>query len=149
MQIYKLSKLLLAFCLILLTVACDEDSDQVLKDIIKEDLGYLPVITSFSLSSPSATAVQAGSSLTFDLRYWSEADIREIRLLSAVGDAEPTLIDTFPYESAYSSVSRTDSLMMNYQLPANLPSGTEIRFDAVVINENENSRTRSASLTIN
>jgi hypothetical protein len=115
--------------------ACDREADQDLKDIIKQDLGYQPVIASFTLVSPAPAAVKPGTTCTFDLRYWSEGQIDQVRLLSRVG---PTGAFSTVYEQgytpAYSTISRTDSLRLNYTVPADATAGTRIRVEARVTN---------------
>jgi hypothetical protein len=41
----------------------------------------------------------------------------------------------YPYEEAYSALSRTDSLLIKYTVP-DVPSGTSFGFQIVVKNEN-------------
>ncbi len=120
---------------------CDEDADQPLKDIIKEDLGYLPVIASFSLASPTPAAgtaptpVKPGTACTFDLRYWSEGQIDRVQLSSRLGvTATPSFIYDQGYAPAYSSITRTDSLRVTYTVPADAAAGTRIRVEARVTN---------------
>ncbi len=121
--------------------ACDRDADQPLKDIIKQDLGYLPVIASFSLASPTPAAgtaptpVKPGTACTFDLRYWSEGQIDRVQLSSRVGaTATPSFIYDQGYAPAYSSITRTDSLRVTYTVPADAAAGTRIRVEARVTN---------------
>ncbi len=124
-----------------LLAACDQDADQPLKDIIKADLGYLPVIASFTLASPTPAAgtaptpVKPGAACTFDLRYWSEGPIDRVQLASRVGTTgTPSLFYDQGYEPAYSSISRTDSLRVTYTVPADAAVGTRIRVEARVTN---------------
>ena len=121
--------------------ACDEDADQPLKNIIKEDLGYLPVIASFALASPTPAAgtaptpVKPGTACTFDLRYWSEGPIDRVQFSSRVGaTATPGFIYDQGYAPAYSNITRTDSLRVAYTVPADAAAGTRIRVEARVTN---------------
>lgn len=134
-----------AFLLVVLAAgllgACDQDANQPLKDIIKRDLGYLPVIASFTLVSPppaagtAPTPVKPGTTCTFDLRYWSEGQIDRVQLSSRLGAAgTPGFLYDQAYAPAYSSTTRTDSLRVNYTVPADAAAGTRIRVEARVTN---------------
>jgi hypothetical protein len=132
--------------------ACDKEADQALKDIIKQDLGYLPVISSFTLVSPAPANVRPGATVTLDLRYWSEGQIDRVQLSSRRGTAgTPALIYDQNYTPAYSRVSRTDSLRVNYTIPADVAAGTRIRMEASVVNVGlpDYPRTATVELTVN
>lgn len=129
--------------------ACDEEPTQALEDIIKEDKGYLPVIAKFSLVSSDAPVVQPGMETTFDLRYWSEGDIEDIQYWLLQDDSE-TMIGEQAYSPAYSKVTRTDSLLFHYTLPATLQPGDTIFIEARVHNVGleEYPATASTRLTV-
>ncbi len=138
--------------------ACDQDVDQALKDIIKQDLGYLPVISTFTIVSPTQatgnnpTPVRAGATVTLDLRYWSEGQIDRVRLSSRQGTTDtPVFIYDQNYSPAYSRVTRTDSLRVNYTVPANVAAGTRIRMEATVVNVGlpDHPRTAAVELVVN
>lgn len=118
--------------------SCDVAPTDALMEIIKEDLGYIPVIANFTLASPiaSATAPLAGTNCSFDLRYWSEGEIDRIQFWVKVGTADPVLLDDRPYTPAFSNISKTDSLMFNYTIPAVTPVGTVVGMEARVTNKN-------------
>ena len=111
--------------------ACDEDPTDDLYDIIKDDLGYTPKITQFKLVTPTTSPVPAQSTITFDLRFFSEGEISGIKFYKIVG-TDTALISEQPYAPAYSKVTKTDSLMFNYSLPASLTSGTNFSVQARV-----------------
>ncbi|MGF1638544.1 MAG: hypothetical protein ACFCUU_15815 [Cyclobacteriaceae bacterium] len=142
-----ISSLVSLFALVILT-SCDREPTEELESIIKEDLGYLPVISGFTLRSPAAAQVAPGSTLTLDLRFWTEDQVSEIELFAREGENEAVLVQTYPYQPAYSAISRTDSLLMSFQIPANAADSAVYVFDAVVTNENTLSRTRSLSVTV-
>ncbi|WP_205503475.1 hypothetical protein [Rufibacter psychrotolerans] len=114
--------------------ACDEDPTQDLEDIIKEDLGYVPRIATFRLVTPASTAVPPGTNLSFDLRYWSEGQIKDIQFYMIMGTQE-TKIGEVPYQPAYSNITRTDSLLFNYQVPADIARGSAFSIQARVANQ--------------
>ncbi len=135
--------------------ACDQDADQALKDIIKQDLGYLPVIASFTLTSPvqatgtAPTPVKPGAACTFDLRYWSEGQIDRVQLSSRMGTTgTPSFIYDQGYAPAYSSITRTDSLQVTYTVPADVPAGSRIRVEAQVTNVDLTDYPRTAAVEL-
>lgn len=120
----------------LLMSACKKnDPDQWLKDNITI-IGKVPVIAGFTVKPPQTTNVTSGSTLTLDLRYWSDDPIDKINLRSAVGTAAQQMVSTTPYQRAYSTVSRTDSLLLSYAVPTGLTVGTTIAIEVEVVNKN-------------
>lgn len=101
-------------------------------------VGHNPVISTFSVVAPQTTTVAAGSTVNLDLRYWSEDPIDKINLNATVGGAAGTkqTVFTTTDQKAYSAVSRTDSLRMQYQVPAGLASGSTIALEAQIVNKN-------------
>jgi len=100
-------------------------------------VGHNPVIASFSVVAPQTTTVAAGSTVNLDLRYWSEDPIDKINLNATVGAAgTKQTVSTTTDQKAYSTVSRTDSLRIQYQVPTGLASGTTIALEAQIINKN-------------
>ncbi|WP_224997840.1 hypothetical protein [Cesiribacter sp. SM1] len=117
-----------------LFASCEKEPTEDLTNIIKEDLGYLPVIASFTLKSPATTTVQPGTQATFDLRYWSEGALSKVEFWMIQGENE-TLLTEQAYVPAYSTLSRTDSLIFNYTVPANLQPGAAFSIQSRVYNE--------------
>lgn len=112
-------------------------------------VGHNPVIASFSIVAPQTTAVASGSTVNLDLRYWSEDPIDSINLSSTVGaGGTKQLISTTTDQKAYSSVTRTDSLRMQYQVPAGLTSGTTITLEARIANKNRLSAATPLNLKV-
>lgn len=144
-RIFPLLILLMVCCL----SSCDEEPTEALEDIIKEDLGYLPVIATFSLVSPEEPEVQPGMDVTFDLRFWSEGNIDKIEYW-LVNEDEETKIGEQAYSPAYSTVSRTDSALFDFTVPASLEQGDAIAVQARVFNEGleEYPATSSVTLTV-
>lgn len=135
------------FAIVACLSSCDEEPTQALEDIIKEDLGYLPVIATFSLVSPEEPEVQPGTNTTFDLRFWSEGNIDKIQYW-LINEEEETMIGEQAYTPAYSMVSRTDSALFNFTLPASLEAGDAISVQARVFNEGLEEYPASASVTL-
>jgi hypothetical protein len=128
-NLYTLTLAVMAFAF----VACDEDPTDDLKDIIKEDLGYVPKIARFTLITPATSTVPSGSNVSVDLRYWSEGTIENIQFFLIEGTTE-TKIAEQPYAPAFSKITKTDSLIFTYQVPA-MASGTAFSIQARVIND--------------
>jgi hypothetical protein len=128
--------------------ACEQEPDKWLQENIQEGRGYFPVIASASVTAPALTDVKPGSEVTVDLRYWSRDPIQEVRLYARPGaTAVETLVSTTPYTPAYSEVSRTDSMLLKYAVPADLvPAKGALRLRAEVVNEN--TLTKSITLPV-
>ncbi|MFB9863322.1 hypothetical protein [Rufibacter immobilis] len=146
-----MKKIINLFLLPLLAIAftfssCDEDPTDDLKEIIKEDLGYVPKIATFRLVTPAATAVQPGTDLSMDLRFWSEGQIKDVQFYMVMGTQE-TKIGESPYKPAYSKVTRTDSLLFNYKVPANIARGSAFTIQARVANQGLEQYPAKASLS--
>ncbi len=114
--------------------SCDEDPTEDLEEIIKEDLGYVPRISTFKLVTPATATVQPGTNLTLDLRFWSEGQIKDIQFYMRSG-GQLTKIGESAYKPAYSKITRTDSLLFNYQVPATVAPGSKFTIQARVANQ--------------
>lgn len=110
-----------------------DDPNQFLKDNVNI-VGYNPVIASFT--APGTQAQTPGSTIKLDLRYWSDDPIDKINLNAKVGNGASTGVLSVPYQPAYSAVSKTDSLNLQYQIPTGTPTGTTIVLEAQVVNKN-------------
>lgn len=146
-HIFKNLGILVGLSLILLSSCKKNDPDQWLKDNV-EVIGKIPVITSIAVVPPQTTSVQAGSVINLDLRYWSEDEIDQINFRDSVGSAAKKLFLNKPYQKAYSTVSRTDSLLAPYQVPAGLASNTKIIIEAEVVNKNSLKKASTLTLTV-
>ena len=124
------------FVLATLFSACKKNApDQWLKDNINV-IGKVPVIAGFTVKPPQTTNVTAGATVQLDLRYWSDDPIDKINLRAKVGAAAQVPVSTTPYQKAYSSISRTDSLLLSYPVPTGLAVGTAIVLEVEVLNKN-------------
>ncbi|PYF75605.1 hypothetical protein [Pedobacter nutrimenti] len=136
------------FAVTLLISACKKNApDQWLQDNITI-IGKVPVIASFTLKSPATTTVPGGSPAVLDLRYWSDDPIDKINLRATVGSTAQQLVSTTPYQKAYSTVSRTDSLLIPYQVPTGLAAGTSIVLEVEVVNKNTLSKKGPSTVTL-
>ena len=145
----KISKLFIAvFATVVMISSCKKnDPDQWLKDNITI-VGKVPVVAGFTVKPPQTTNVAAGASVQLDLRYWSDEQIDKINLRSTVGANAQSLVSTTPYQKAYSNVSRTDSLLLGYQVPGDLAKGTSIVMEVEVVNKNTLTKKQTLTLKI-
>lgn len=132
----KIYNLIMIMAALAVFAACDEEADHELQNIIQETRGYFPVISSFSMEMPDEE-VNPGESLTLDLRYWSQGEMESIVLMEALDGGSLSEVNRVNYQPAYSAVTRTDSLLLNYQVPANLSDTTSVKLKVQVINANE------------
>lgn len=138
----------LLFVSLALFSACKKDApDQWLKDNI-DIIGKVPVIAGFTVKPPQTTNVAAGSTVQLDLRYWSDEPIDKINLRSTVGTGAQQTVSTTAYQKAYSQVSRTDSLLLPYPVPAGLAVGTAIVMEVEVVNKNTLTKKTTLSLKV-
>ena len=136
------------FAIVMFTSACKKNApDQWLQDNITI-IGKVPVIASFTVKAPQTANVTAGSALQFDLRYWSDEPIDKINLRSTVGTGTQALISTTAYQKAYSTVSRTDSLLVPFTVPAGVAVGTKIIVEVEVVNQNTLTKKLPITLTV-
>ncbi|WEK19522.1 MAG: hypothetical protein P0Y49_22370 [Candidatus Pedobacter colombiensis] len=137
---------LFAFGLIL--SACKKNApDQWLQENITI-IGKVPVIASFTVKPPQTTNVGAGSTVTLDLRYWSDDPIDKINLRATVGSTPQQIVSTTAYQKAYSQVSRTDSLLLPYPVPTGLAVGTAIVMEVEVVNKNTLNKKATLNLKV-
>lgn len=128
--------------------ACKKNApDQWLKDNI-DVIGKVPVIAGFTVKPPQTTNVAAGSTVQLDLRYWSDDPVDKINLRSTVGTGTQQAVSTTAYQKAYSQVSKTDSLLLAYPVPAGLAVGTAIVMEVEVVNKNTLTKKTTLSLKV-
>lgn len=139
---------LLAF-LILGLSACEE-ADDVVAENITMGLGSYPVSsnTFTDLTNggtiPATRIYPAGSTLSFELQYWSDAPIKEINYYQTVGTSSRELILNKPYAASFSRIKSADTLVLSYMVPA-VAVGITIKLEAEIKNENTLSVIRSIS----
>jgi hypothetical protein len=116
-----------------LLASCEKEADQWLQDNF-EVIGNIPAIASFN-TTPAVTEVVAGTTVKLDLRYWSKDPIDKINLNAKVGSEVKQTVSSTAYQAAYSKVSKTDSLILEYAVPAGLAKGVAIELEAEIINK--------------
>jgi hypothetical protein len=143
----KIYYIMMILAALVVFTACDEEADHELQDIIKEKGGYFPVISSLSLEMPDEE-LNPGETVTLDLRYWSQGDMESIVLMESVDGAALSEVNRVDYQPAYSARTRTDSLLLNYQVPANLADTTMVKLKVQVVNANELTKADSVSFSV-
>jgi hypothetical protein len=140
------NKLWLALCAGTLLFSCEKESDEWLRNNTRDGRGYFPVIASLGVASPAN--VLPGSEVILDLRYWSLDPVKEVSLFSQIGTGPEELVVTTPYMEAYSAITRTDSLMLRYTVPATVAPATKITLRVQVQNENELTKSQKTEITV-
>lgn len=119
-------------CLIgIMVSACDED-DFFTDNITKTGRAF-PVVSIFLFDD--ASSFEPGGTVIGDVRFFSDDPIETINLFAEVGGQPQELVSTTPYEPAFSPVTKSDSLILEYTVPQ-VPQGTEITLEVEVVNEN-------------
>lgn len=132
----------------ILLSACKKNApDQWLQDNITI-IGKVPTVAGFTVKPPQTTNVAAGSTVTLDVRYWSDDPIDKINLRATVGATAQQVVSTTAYQRAYSQVSRTDSLLLTYPVPVGLAVGTAIVMEVEVVNKNTLTKKLTLSLKV-
>ncbi len=141
---------LVLVCLLVLATGCFEE-DNFVGDHIERTGDKYPVIANLSTVSGEDT-FQEGETVQLDLRYWSEDPMASINLYDSLvvdgsGVREQQQVKSLdPDQGAFSEASQTDSLIIEYQVPSDLPDSTTfIDLDVEVVNENGLSETNETA----
>ncbi|WP_400194018.1 hypothetical protein [Hymenobacter sp. B81] len=126
-------------------VACERELDN--DDFYREVGGQFPSFAAndFGLAAKYAT----GEVVRFELRFAEQTSpIKEIRILQKVEPGrDSVLVQTIPYQRAFSRARNSDTLMVNYTVPAGV-NKANVRVDAVVVSQNNQTKTRSFSFRL-
>lgn len=131
--------------LLALTASCDKEIDENYTLVGER----FPTIVSSGTPFPVATKYAVGETVTVELNFAQQTDpIKEILVLQKVEPArDSTVVQTIPYQPAYSKTKNTDTLVINYVVPA-AANKALIRLDTRVVSTNGQFRTRSASFRV-
>ena len=128
--------------------SCYEDKD-IVEDITTPGRGAFPVSANtlsdltnggaFSTSREYAT----GTTISFEVIYWSDVPIKEINMYSTLGTTEKTRVYSEPYSEikAFSKIKSADTLVLKYVMPS-VAESTPIRIDVDIVNDNTLTLTR-------
>ena len=88
------------------------------------------------INTLDSATYSANGKVRLYIEYWSKDKMKTVNFYDSVGTAARKLVFSTPYAPAYSSFKKSDTLVYNYTVPASAASGTTIRVDAVIENEN-------------
>ncbi|MFC6996988.1 hypothetical protein [Rufibacter roseus] len=148
---------LIAFSAFSLT-ACYDEPDFIADNTTPTGVGSAPVSgnelrnlatnTNFSTANNANTNKFApGTELRYELQFFSESPIKEINVYETVGAGTRTKVKTYPYVPAFSKTDRTDTLIVSYTVPQ-APTGTNVKVDTEVLNQNNLNVVRSFWLRV-
>ena len=131
----------------LLAVVLFGSCDKELDTYYAESGPQFPTFTANALGT--ATKYASGEIVQFELRFAEQTDpISEIRILQKVEPArDSTLVQTIPYRPAFSRIRQSDTLLVNYTVPAG-QNKANVRVDAVVVSTNGQTKTRTFSFRL-
>jgi hypothetical protein len=137
-------------CLLILATGCF-DGDNFIGENIERTGDKYPVVA--NLSTVSGDEIfQEGEIVELDLRYWSEDPMSSINLYDSLvvdgsGVREQQQVKSLdPDQGVFSEASQTDSLIIEYQIPSDLPDSTTfIDLDVEIVNENGLSETNETA----
>lgn len=141
---------LVLICLLVLATGCFEE-DNFIGDHIEKTGDKYPVVANLSTVSGDDTFSE-GETVQLDVRFWSEDPMESINLYDSLvvdgsGAREQQQVKSIdPNEAAFSESSQTDSLIIDYQVPSDLPDSTTfIDLDVEVVNQNGLKETNETS----
>jgi len=136
--------------LLLIVTGCF-DEDSFVDDNAERTGRNFPVITDLSVVS-GEEVFQEGETVRLDVRFFSEDPVASVNLLdSLVVDgsgvrAQEQVKSVDASEAAFSAATQTDSLVIEYDVPSNLPADTTfIDLDVEVVNENGLTKTNETA----
>ena len=121
--------------------ACEKSQDVNRDYAVPTGKGSYPVSTNtlvdLSTNKNLGTVnFNAGYAFNTELQYFSQDPVKEINLYSTVGSGARTKITTLPYAPAYSNIKKLDTLLVPYTVPAGQVSGTSIKLEYEIVNQN-------------
>lgn len=140
---FRTSTRLLPLLAVLLLGSCEKELDTY----YTETGPQLPTFSTNALGT--ATKYAAGEVVQFELRFAEQtAPIREIRILQKIEpNRDSTLVQTIPYRPAFSRIRQSDTLLVNYTVPAG-QNKANVRVDAVLVSDNGQTKTRNFSFRL-
>jgi hypothetical protein len=134
--------------LVLVTGCFDEDN--FLAENIERTGEKYPVVSDLKVVSGRDT-FQVGEAAQLDVRFWSEGTVASINvydslIVDGVGvRAQQQVASIDPSQAAFSEVSQTDSLIVEYTIPSSISDTTFVDLDVEVVNENGLSETNETA----
>ncbi|WP_157541224.1 hypothetical protein [Hymenobacter aerophilus] len=134
---------LLPLAAVLLLSSCEKELDTYYSEVGAQ----LPTFTANALGTASKYAT--GEVVQFELRFAPQsAPLKEIRLYQKVEPGrDSTLVRTIPYSAAFSRIRQSDTLVVNYTVPAGA-NKANVKVDAVLVSDNGQTKDRSFSFRL-
>ncbi|HEY6083634.1 MAG TPA: hypothetical protein VIU45_09265 [Chitinophagaceae bacterium] len=144
---------LLAGGLLCVFLSCKKENNFINEQALGRGAGYYPL----SVNTLRDTTTQrlftdtsffsAGQTIAFELQYFSQDPIREVDLYATVPGGKKTQVSSQPFDASFFSYTKgADTTILTYTIPGDLKPGSIVRLDAVVLNENSLSLTRTIQL---
>ena len=128
-----INNILLIFGLLIVATACYEEPEARLDQLIKDKLGSVPVVSNIAIINSQFPGINdvPGGKIDFEVQYFSDAPIKQISYYEQKGyygkidktvkffGGEIVLIESKPYESAFSERYQLDTIVFSYDIPAN------------------------------
>ncbi len=142
----NISIICILFSLVALTSCYDEDQ-YWLDDNIIEGGTYYPVIQKLTVD-PAVDTIDAGTTITLDLYYWSRDDVRDLRYDLVDVDAGTTeTLETVAYTESWDAETEAEKFSKSYQIPTDA-SGKSLKYEVTVTTVNDLTRTASISYVV-
>ncbi|WP_133272047.1 hypothetical protein [Hymenobacter radiodurans] len=126
-----------------LTTSCDDELDENYTEVGPQ----LPTLLA-STSNPD-TKYAVGETVPLEINFASQGEpIKEVLVLQKVEPSrDSVVVQTIPYQPAYSRLKRADTLVVRYVVPQ-AANKALIRVDVRLVSQNGQSKTRSASFRV-
>lgn len=127
-----------------LTTSCDEELDELYTEVGPQ----FPTILANSSFTPAAKYA-VGETVSLEINFAPQTPpIKEILVLQKVEPSrDSVVVQTIPYQPAYSRIKRADTLVVRYVVPEGANKSL-IRVDVRVVSQNGQFSTRSAAFRV-
>ena len=148
MKIANLTSKVMLLALIATGLSACYDQEDPLDDLITRTGNYYPTIANIRTLEDQGFTVDfsPGGNVALEMQYWSIDPIDVVNFYDII-DSDTSLLSSNPYQPAFSRRAGTDTVVLNYTMPA-LPADTEITLLFEVVNENTLSYTRIFDITV-
>jgi len=122
--------------------ACKKSIDFIADNTTPAGSGSYPISSNTFTDIATKTAIPVtagytkGQNLSWEIQYFSQSPIKELNLYETIGTGTRNKIKNYPYQAAYSKTKATDTLIINYQVPATATSGSSVKVETEILNQN-------------
>lgn len=148
-----MKKLMFVLLSAAILLACTKETDFIDDNSDPTGVGYRPVSTNtlYDVGRTGNPALNngvyaVGATAKTEIQFFSESPVQEINLYTTIS-AVRTLAQTIPYAPAFSSFKGADTLLVSYVVPT-LPSGTSVKLDYEIKNQNTLTLTKTATIKV-